>query len=57
MANRGRESEILNSVTPENTLRHQSYPWVILIASSQNINLPISGAHKIQGLTLKTAFN
>jgi hypothetical protein len=33
---RGRESEILSSMTPETSLRCWRYTWVILIVCSQN---------------------
>jgi hypothetical protein len=41
----GMESEILSFVTPETTLRCWSYPWVILIASSQNNNMSTDWMH------------
>jgi hypothetical protein len=38
MVARVQKQKSLNSMTPETSLRHQSYTWVILTASSQNNN-------------------
>jgi hypothetical protein len=43
-------------MTPETTLKHGSYTWAILLLA-KIITTIILGAHKIQGLTFKTAFN